>query len=56
MGNEKPKPSREALRVKLDAHWQDAMKRAIEKPKPAGGWPERQKQKRRTSKSNRKRP
>ncbi|MEM9347709.1 MAG: hypothetical protein AAGB26_13940 [Planctomycetota bacterium] len=34
----KPGPNEE--RLKLDGDWEDAMKQAMEKPRPEGGWPD----------------
>ena len=38
---QKPKkqPGPEAERVKIDAPWEDAVKLALEKPRPKDGWP-----------------
>ena len=47
MSDKKPGPDPEALKIE-DVDWEHAMKRAIEKQRPEGGWPERVTQKRKT--------
>ena len=46
MGTSDAKSGRRPERLAVETTWKDAMKRAIEKPKPEGGWPERPKKKR----------
>ena len=36
----KSDPGPEPERLKIEGDWEDAMKRAMEKPKPAEGWPD----------------
>lgn len=33
-----PKPGPEPERLKIDGDWEDAVKEALNKPKPAEGW------------------
>jgi hypothetical protein len=37
--------------LKIDGAWESAVGRAMEKPRPAGGWPERPKKARKPKKS-----
>ncbi len=46
MGDEKKKPGPEPERVKIDGDWTDAMKKAMEKEPPPGGWPDRGRERR----------
>ena len=36
--NQKPGPKPD--RVKIDENWEDAVKKALDKPRPKEGWPE----------------
>ncbi len=44
------KPGRNGDRLKLDGDWKDAMRTAVQKPKPADGWPNRATEKRKPRK------
>ena len=44
--NRGPKPER----VKIDMDWEDAVGKAIKKKRPAGGWPEEDKKKKKSQK------
>lgn len=46
MSKEESTPTKRSPTLKINLKWQDAMKRAIEKSKPDGGWPERPKRRR----------
>lgn len=35
----KTPPGPEPERVRIDGDWEDAVKRALKKPRPKGGWP-----------------
>lgn len=40
-GDKEPKPKgRPPERVKIDMPWEDAVKKALDKPKPPEGWPD----------------
>lgn len=39
MTDQKRKPGPEPERVKTDLDWEDAVKKALEKKRPEGGWP-----------------
>jgi hypothetical protein len=39
MTDEKRKPGPEPERVKTDLDWEDAVKKALKKKRPEGGWP-----------------
>ena len=34
------KPGPEPDRLKIDGDWKDAVKKALNKPRPEGGWPD----------------
>ena len=36
----KRKPGPEEDRLKIEGDWEDAMKQAMQKPRPEGGWPD----------------
>lgn len=36
---DKKPPGPEPERLKIEGDWQDAMKQALKKPRPPGGWP-----------------
>jgi hypothetical protein len=36
----KPKPTKpKPVTLKIDGNWEDAVKKSLQKKKPAGGWP-----------------
>jgi len=43
----KAKPGPVEERVKIEGDWEDAIKVALHKPKPPGGWPKNEKKKNR---------
>lgn len=40
MSAEAPKPGRPAKRLNIDMPWEEAVKKGLEKKRPAGGWGE----------------
>ncbi len=38
--DDKSKPGPEEERLKLDGDWEDAVKKAMDRPRPEDGWPD----------------
>lgn len=38
---DQPKPGPDPERLKIDGDWEEAMKKAVGKDRPDGGWPEK---------------
>lgn len=50
MAKKKSKTGTRASRLKIDGDWKDAIGAALKKKRPANGWPEPEKPKRKTRK------
>lgn len=43
MGDKKKRPGPKPDHLKIDVPWEDAVKKALEKKRPEGGWPDPEK-------------